>query len=197
MGPDRPLIDGIAGERAMMAPLRDAADETLDTSDLSLHEARRHLSALFQLNADPQLQVFVTSFSYRRGIPREADLVFDVRFLRNPHYQEALRPLSGLDAAVADHIAQDPACADFFAGLTALLMPLLPRYVYEGKRYLTIAIGCTGGRHRSVFVAQALAKWLSERGYRTMTAHRDMGAPSQAAATMMARSGEATQGENA
>jgi UPF0042 nucleotide-binding protein len=121
--------------------------------------------------------VFVTSFSFRHGLPREADLVFDVRFLDNPYYDPALRPLTGLDPAVAAHVAADPSFPAFFDGLTGLLQPLLPRYDREGKSYLTIAIGCTGGRHRSVFVAEKLSRWLERQGQRVTLDHRDVSRP--------------------
>jgi UPF0042 nucleotide-binding protein len=121
------------------------------------------------------MRIFVTSFSYRGGLPREADLVFDARFLANPHYEPGLRPLDGRDPRVADYVARDPAHAAFFEGLTGMLAPLLPRYEREGKSYLTIALGCTGGRHRSVAVAERLAAWLSELGRPVELAHRELG----------------------
>ncbi|MEI6984647.1 MAG: RNase adapter RapZ [Rhodospirillaceae bacterium] len=171
---DRPVADGIQRERALLTPLADRADVTIDTTNLLIHDLRRMLSGHFRLDGAPLLQVFVTSFSFRRGLPREADLVFDVRFLVNPHYQLALRPLSGLDPAVAAVVAADPDYPDFFARLTGLLGPLLPRYNLEGKSYLTIAVGCTGGRHRSVFVAERLADWLRGCGMRFGLEHRDL-----------------------
>ncbi|CAK0771109.1 RNase adaptor protein RapZ [Azospirillaceae bacterium] len=171
---DRPVADGIQRERALLAPLRECADVTVDTTQLSIHELRRILSGHFRLDKESSLQIFVTSFSYRQGVPREADLVFDVRFLANPHYEPALRPLSGLDAAVAERVAGDPDFPDFFRSLTGLLQPLLPRYSREGKSYLTLAVGCTGGRHRSVFVAERLSAWLGEIGYPVGLSHRDL-----------------------
>ncbi|MQP65656.1 RNase adapter RapZ [Niveispirillum sp. SYP-B3756] len=174
MALDRPVLDGIAHERVVMQPLRDAADEVVDTTYFSIHDTRRHLAGLFHLDDGPALKIFVTSFSYRHGVPRESDLVFDVRFLDNPHWDPRLRPLSGLDQPVADYVAHDPDYVDFFQNLTRLLEPLLPRYVREGKHYLTIAIGCTGGKHRSVFIAHTLAEWLKERGYKVGEAHRDL-----------------------
>lgn len=171
---DRPVLDGIAVERVLTQPLRNAADDVVDTTNFSVHDTRRHLTGLFQLADGPALKIFVTSFSYRHGVPREADLVFDVRFLNNPHWDKELRPLSGLDQPVADYITRDPDYADFFGNLTRLLEPLLPRYVHEGKHYLTIAIGCTGGRHRSVFITHGLALWLRDRGYKVGEAHRDL-----------------------
>jgi len=114
------------------------------------------------------------SFSFARGLPKEADLVFDVRFLKNPHYIPTLKPQTGLDQAVADYVAADPDFAAFFGRMTGLLDPLLPRFVGEGKKYLTIAIGCTGGRHRSVMVACRLGAYLREQGWCVAVAHRDV-----------------------
>ncbi len=171
---DRPLQDGIRHERALVSPLRGRADLVIDTSTLPAAELRRVLAGHFGLAAKPALVVFVTSFSYRRGLPREADLVFDARFLDNPYYVEELRPLSGRDPRVAGHVEGDPGYHTFFAALTALLGPLLPRFAAEGKSYLTIAVGCTGGRHRSVVIAERLAAWLREKGQRADLRHRDL-----------------------
>ena len=171
---DRQVPDGIRRERALLAPLADCAHVTLDTTDLSIHDLRRLLAGHFPLDGEAPLQVFVTSFSFRRGLPREADLVFDVRFLVNPHYEPALRPLSGRDQPVAEMVAADPDFPTFFSHLTNLLDILLPRYKFEGKSYLTIAVGCTGGRHRSVFVAERMADWLTGRNLRVGLQHRDL-----------------------
>lgn len=171
---DRTVPDGIARERTLLFPLKDVADVTIDTTQLSIHDLRRILSGHFQRDAQATLQVFVTSFSFRLGLPREADLVFDVRFLTNPHYDPALRPLTGLDPAVAARVAGDPDFPAFFTHLTDMLRPLLPRFTQEGKSYLTIAVGCTGGKHRSVFVAEQLAAWLTELGVRVNLSHRDL-----------------------
>ena len=170
---DRPITDGIAAERRLMQPLKACADVLFDTTTLALPELRQRLAAQFALDAQPTLSIMVVSFSYKHGLPREADLVFDVRFLRNPHYDEQLRPLTGEDAAVAAYVAADPGYPEFFARLSEMIALLLPRYAAEGKRYLTIAIGCTGGRHRSVAVAQALGKSLREAGQRVDIRHRD------------------------
>ena len=171
---DRPVPDGIQRERALLFPLKQRADVIIDTTQLSIHDLRRILGGHFSLDAQPALQVFVTSFSFRLGLPREADLVFDVRFLTNPHWDPALRPLTGRDAAVAARVAGDPDFPEFFENLTGLLRPLLPRYNQEGKSYLTIAVGCTGGRHRSVFVAERLADWLKGVGLKVGLSHRDL-----------------------
>lgn len=169
--------DGIAREIQLMAPLREAADLVVDTTDVPLPELRRRMEARFRPEGAPGLSITVQSFAFPKGLPREADLVFDLRFLRNPHYVPALKPLTGRDPGVAEYVAADPAFDGFWAGLTGLLDPLLPRYAAEGKKYLTIALGCTGGRHRSVFVAEKLAVHLSEaaamHGWRVELNHRE------------------------
>ncbi|MGE0723352.1 MAG: RNase adapter RapZ [Alphaproteobacteria bacterium] len=170
---DRPILDGVRQERQMIAPLRDRADLLIDTTSLSPAELKCLLFGHFNLGHSSSLAVTVMSFSYRRGLPREADLVVDVRFLDNPHYDLALRPLTGLDSAVAARIEADPDFASFFDGFTRWLQPLLPRYRKEGKSYLTIAIGCTGGRHRSVYVAERLGEWLANQEQRVGVRHRD------------------------
>ena len=137
-------------------------------------ELRQVLEGSYALDEQRRLSVFVTSFGFRRGLPRDADLVIDVRFLSNPHYDPALKPLTGLDPDVVSHVVADPDFASFFPGLCDMLLPLLPRYLAEGKNYLTIAIGCTGGRHRSVVVAEKLARWLSENGFAAQVRHHDI-----------------------
>lgn len=171
---DRSVSDGIRIERERLAPLQERADLVLDTSHLRPADLGRLLAGHFGLPATQKLALFVTSFSYRFGVPREADLVFDVRFLDNPHYIADLRPLTGEDPRVGAHVAADPDFEPFFQGLTRLLLPLLPRYEREGKSYLTIAIGCTGGRHRSVYVAARLAEFLAGAGTAVTLAHRDV-----------------------
>ncbi len=171
---DRPLGDGIRHERALMAPLRALADLVLDTSDMSPADLRRVVTGHFGLENRAPMVVFVTSFGYSAGLPREADLVFDVRFLTNPHYDPALRPLTGRDAAVSEHVERDPDFAGFVQSVTGLLDRLLPRFAAEGKSYLTIAVGCTGGRHRSVVVAERLAAHLRAAGVPVDLRHRDL-----------------------
>lgn len=170
---DRPVSDGIAAERHLMAPLKAEADLVIDTSTLALPGLRQVLASQFALDDHTGPGIMIVSFSYRHGLPREADLVFDVRFLRNPHYDEQLRPRSGEDPAVAAYIAADPDYPAFFGRLTEMLQALLPRYGAEGKRYLTIALGCTGGQHRSVFVAEQLAQALRNSGQHVDIRHRD------------------------
>ena len=173
---DRPVRDGIAHERRLMGGIRDRADLVIDTTRLNQRDLKRILEGHFGLGDTSGLSVFVTSFGFRRGLPREADLVFDVRFLKNPYYDPALRPMTGRDGAVADYVRSDPDLEGFFGSLCRLLQPLLPRYVAEGKSYLTLAIGCTGGQHRSVFIAERLAKWLKDQGEQVHLHHRDINA---------------------
>jgi len=189
---ERPVGDGIRLERERVRPLRDRADLVIDTSLLTPGDLKRVLHGNFHLAAEPGLGIFVTSFSFRQGLPRDADLVLDVRFLRNPHYVPALKPLSGKDRAVGEYIAGDPDFPGLFDQLCGWLKPLLPRYEREGKSYLTIAIGCTGGRHRSVYVAERLAEWLRNEGRHVSVAHRDLGiADSPETAAAKAAIGEA------
>lgn len=171
---DRKVMDGIAQERILVLSLKKAANTVIDTTEKSVADLRKLMDTRFSDVHDVGLALFVTSFSYAHGVPREADLVFDVRFLKNPHYVEALHPLSGQDAAVGAYIETDPGFADFLGNLKSLLEPLLPRYVEEGKSYLTIAIGCTGGRHRSVFIAEQLSHWLEKLGKTVHIMHRDL-----------------------
>ncbi|MSP81790.1 MAG: RNase adapter RapZ [Alphaproteobacteria bacterium] len=171
---DRPVIDGIKLERRLIEGLRNQADVVIDTTALAPADLRRLVLGHFALEGRGALSLFVTSFAYRSGVPREADLVFDVRFLANPHYQDALRSRSGLDPDVAAFIAADADFAPFLGRLEGLVVPLLPRFEREGKAYLTIAVGCTGGRHRSVMVAERLAALLRRSGYMVEVAHRDL-----------------------
>ena len=170
---DRPLEDGLAIERELLAPVRDQADAVVNTSRFSVHDLKRYMREHFG-DETGELLLFVTSFSFREGIPRDADMVLDVRFLKNPHYDEALRPLSGKDEPVGAFIEQDAGFAEYFANLTRLITPLLPRYREEGKSYFTIAIGCTGGRHRSVYLTEKLAGFLTGLGYKLGIRHRDL-----------------------
>jgi UPF0042 nucleotide-binding protein len=180
---DRPVGDGIVRERNLMRAVRAEADLVLDTSDTAIGDLKTMLAGHFGDTVRTELAITVVSFSYRQGLPREADLVFDVRFLENPYYNQTLRHLSGEDEAVSQAIAADAAFPGFFAALTSLLWPLLPGFESEGKSYLTIAIGCTGGRHRSVFVAGMLADWLRQRGRTVMLRHRDVAREARSAAS--------------
>lgn len=169
-----PLVDGITRERQFLLPLRERADLAIDTTGLNPGQLKRILEGHFAPTAETSLTVQVISFSFRSGLPRDADLVFDVRFLSNPFYRPELRAQTGFDEGVAGFIRADPAHAPFSESLRRLLQPLLPRYVAEGKSYLTIAVGCTGGRHRSVLVAEELATWLQGQGQRVHVLHRDL-----------------------
>ena len=170
----RPLRDGITAERRLVSPLRDRADLVVDTTGMSPGDFRRFLGAHIAAGQSAGMAIVVTSFAYRHGLPRAADVVLDMRFLDNPHYDSALRDLTGRDPEVAAFVSADPDFQPFFKQITAALGPLLPRYEREGKSYLTIALGCTGGRHRSVFVAERLALWLQDQGYRVTLMHRDL-----------------------
>ena len=172
--PDRRATDGINCERGMLAPLRERADEVIDTSEMAIGELKQLLDSNYDLERAPGLAIFVTSFAYRHGLPHEADLVFDVRFLRNPHYVDELRPMTGLDAEIGEFIVCDPDFDGYVTHLKELFEPLLPRFSAEGKSYLTIAFGCTGGKHRSVFTAELIGKWLKEKGERVRVSHRDL-----------------------
>ena len=171
---DRPVIDGIRRERERLDWLRRRADLTVNTTGLAIRDLSRLLEGHFAQALEPELSLFVMSFSYPRGLPADADLVFDVRFLSNPHYEDNLRPMSGLDLAVGRHIEADSAYAGFLANLKDMLISLLPAYEREGKSYLTIAVGCTGGRHRSVYVAERVAEALKKTGRQVGVRHRDL-----------------------
>lgn len=171
---DRPVTDGIAQEREFMEPLKESADKIIDTSELAVTELRNIIKAEFAGSHARGLNVTVTSFSFKHGLPRDADLVFDVRFLRNPHYDDGLREFTGRDAKVQHYIQEDAVFAPFRKHLHEMLLLLLPRYKEEGKSYLTIAIGCTGGKHRSVFVAEDLYTELGKQGYAVSIRHRNL-----------------------
>jgi UPF0042 nucleotide-binding protein len=173
LAPDRPVVDGIVDERRQIEWMRDSADVVIDTSALSPHQFKQILAGHFALGNKAGMTIAVMSFSYRRGVPREADLVFDVRFLKNPHYVPELKGLTGVDRPVVEFIASDPDYDQFVRRLEGLIGPLLPRFDSEGKSYLTIAVGCTGGRHRSIAVAERLADWLRSAGRSVTLTHRD------------------------
>lgn len=171
---DRPVPDGIRLERQLLSRLRDRADAVIDTSNKTLWGLKEQVSERFGVEEKAGMTINITSFSYRQGLPREADLVFDVRFLSNPHYDEKLRPMTGEDAAVGEYVSADACFGAFLDSLTAMLVILLPRYEVEGKSYLTIAVGCTGGRHRSVYTARRLVEWLENQGRQVHLHHRDI-----------------------
>ena len=172
---DRPASDGIERERELLGPLREAADHLIDTSDTTSNALQHELRERFgepSSTATPTL--VVTSFAYGRGLPRNADLVFDMRFLRNPHWIAELRPGTGLDEAVSAYIAGDEAYEPALRRIEELLLLLLPRYRDEGKSYVTLAFGCTGGRHRSVHVAERVARRLRAEGFSPTIVHREL-----------------------
>ncbi|WP_169566668.1 RNase adapter RapZ [Sneathiella limimaris] len=171
---DRPVADGIKAERGLFKGLRSEADICIDTTLLSLPELRHQLIQRFSLDENPALTTTVMSFSFKKGIPREADLVFDMRFLKNPYYNEDLREKTGQDSDVVEYIRTDEAFSAFVTKLKDLLDLLMPRYLSEGKSYLTIAIGCTGGRHRSVCVSEIIHDHIKKSGYFTQLLHRDL-----------------------
>lgn len=173
LGSDRPIRDAIRRERVLVGDLRAAADELVDTTDLAPPALRRLLTARFGIEHDGT-RLSVVSFAYPRGLPADADFVFDVRFLDNPHYDAALKPLTGRNPKVAAHIAADQGYAKFFKALTDFLGLVLGRFESDGKSDITVAIGCTGGRHRSVYVAEEVGRWLAARGRPATVRHRDL-----------------------
>lgn len=171
---DQAAIDGIIRERTAIAQIKQMADRVVDTSDLTVHELRRAFMDLSRVGVDTPLVVTVLSFGFKHGVPPEADLLLDVRFLPNPHFVPELRPLTGRDQAVRDYVDNAEATRLFLDKTTDLLRFLIPRYAGEGKSYLTVAIGCTGGRHRSIAVAESLRRRLAEQeGVRLRLKHRD------------------------
>ena len=170
----RPDNDGIRAERELLSPLQRWADLVIDTTELSVTDLRARIAERFGGGFSPGLTVTVLSFGFSAGLPRDADLVFDMRFLSNPHWDITLRPLTGEDERVSAHVAADPLYAPTLDKIDDLVTSLLPGYAREGKAYLTIAIGCTGGRHRSVAVARALAARLQAAGQNVALVHRDV-----------------------
>ena len=177
-----PLAEGKSGveeairnERSLLETVKAEADLVIDTTNLTIHQLKSQLADLFAENGVlDAMQVSIVSFGYKNGLPLDVDLVFDVRFLPNPHWDENLRPLSGLDNAVRDYVLAQELSQKFVDQLTQMLALLLPAYKAEGKSYLTLAIGCTGGRHRSVVIAERLKNWLIENAYSPRVTHRDI-----------------------
>jgi RNase adapter protein RapZ len=175
MGASDRVSDGIARERELLAELKGQADVVVDTSDLNVHELRDRLRELFGgTDRAGSLQTSIVSFGYKHGLPLDVDLVFDCRFLPNPHWVDELRPLPGTDPAVRNYVMKQPETAEFLVELERLFGMLLPAYVREGKAYLSIGVGCTGGHHRSVVIAEELAKVLSRLGFQARVHHRDV-----------------------
>ena len=171
---DRPATDGIARERELTEPLRRSATQVIDTTALSVNELQQDIRTRYGRDPNEQTVLTVLSFGFSRGLPRNADLVFDMRFLRNPHWDAILRPRTGLDPDVAAHIAEDPAYENSVSQIEHLLETLIPLYQKQGKSYVTIAFGCTGGRHRSVHIAERVASYLRRAGFSPTVLHRNM-----------------------
>jgi UPF0042 nucleotide-binding protein len=172
---DMPVPSGIAAERELLSPLRQWADVLIDTSEFSVNDLKQAMREQFAQTAPREMTVTVSSFGFSRGKPPTADLVFDMRYLDNPHWVPGLKELTGLDAAVGAHIEADPVFASSFEKIRALLAELLPRYAAQGKSYVNIAFGCTGGRHRSVYSAEKLAGALRLAGFSPTVLHRNLG----------------------
>ncbi|SPE45244.1 conserved hypothetical protein [Candidatus Sulfotelmatobacter sp. SbA7] len=174
LGTDAPVKTSLAAERRHLRRIRALADLVIDTSKFNVHELRAHITERFQKReSDKNILVSCVSFGFRRGVPEDADLVFDVRFLPNPHFVPEFRPLTGRDPKVAKYIRSFPQSREFIKRISALLVYLLPHYIREGKSYLTISFGCTGGQHRSVMIAEDVSKRLRKAGYRVKVVHRD------------------------
>lgn len=171
-GKDR-IVDGIARERTLLADLRAEADLVVDTTGLNVHELRDRLVDAFGEGATDGMVVNVVSFGFKNGSPRDADIVLDVRFLPNPHWVEELRPFTGLDEPVRTYVLDRPETADFMEKLASLLDVMVPAFVKEGKHYLTVAVGCTGGKHRSVVLAEEIAEHIRSHGVEVQVDHRD------------------------
>jgi RNase adapter protein RapZ len=174
MGRSDTVVKSIRAERKRLDPIRNVADIVLDTTKFNVHDLRAHINAQFERGESDPLMISSNSFGFKNGVPTEADLVFDVRFLPNPHFVPEFRKLTGKDPRVAKYVRQFPQTKEFLDKTTEMLKFLLPHYIKEGKSYLTVAFGCTGGQHRSVFIAEEMKKRLANQGYRVKTAHRDM-----------------------
>jgi UPF0042 nucleotide-binding protein len=177
LGRTETVVKAIDAERRLLDPIRNVADETVDTSQHNVHELRAFILSKFERGSSSDsknLMISFISFGYKNGVPLEADLVFDVRFLPNPHFVSAFRPLTGKHPKVAQYIRQFPQTEEFLNKTTELLLFLLPHYIQEGKSYLTVGFGCTGGQHRSVMIAEEIRKRLAKAGYRVKSSHRDM-----------------------
>ena len=174
LGTDSPVKTALKQEHRHLSAIRRYADFVIDTSKFNVHELRAHINERFHAqSAEKSILVSSVSFGFRQGVPEDADLVFDVRFLPNPHFVPEFRPLTGRDPKVAKYIRSFPQTREFISRISELLVYLLPHYIHEGKSYLTIAFGCTGGQHRSVMIAEEVGKHLRRAGYRVKIAHRD------------------------
>jgi UPF0042 nucleotide-binding protein len=174
LGTDAPVKTSLADERRRLSPIRAMADLVIDTSRFNVHELRSYITAKFQKHeSDRNVLISCVSFGFRHGVPEDADLVFDVRFLPNPHFVPEFRPLTGQHPKVAKYIRSFPQTREFIQRISDLLVYLLPHYIHEGKSYLTITFGCTGGQHRSVMIAEEVSKRLRKSGYHVKVIHRD------------------------
>ncbi len=171
---DRPASAGIKKEQEWLHTLRKNADLLIDTSEMSIHDLRRRISQTFKQEKSQPLTITLMSFGFKYNIPREADIVMDVRFLKNPYWEQHLRFFTGQDEVIQEYIDEDEMFTPFIENFKNLILPLIPRYAHEGKSYLTIAIGCTGGKHRSVYCVETLAPWLENQGHLTHIMHRDV-----------------------
>ena len=169
------LLEAIEYERGLLEPVRAQADLVIDTSELNVHQLKDRLVRSFEAVDGHQMQIAIESFGFKNGLPLDADIVMDVRFLPNPHWEDELRPLTGHDPKVRDYVLERAVTSEFLDGFEALLVQMLPSYQAEGRSYLTIAIGCTGGRHRSVAITEELARRFAARGIAARTSHRDAG----------------------
>jgi UPF0042 nucleotide-binding protein len=175
MGRSDTVLKSIRAERKRLDPIRNVADIVLDTTKFNVHDLRAHINSQFEREESGRgLMISSNSFGFKNGVPTEADLIFDVRFLPNPHFVPEFRKLTGKHPKVAKYVMQFPQTKEFLDKIAELLQFLLPHYIKEGKSYLTVAFGCTGGQHRSVFIAEEMKKRLSEQGYHVKTGHRDM-----------------------
>ncbi len=174
LGAGETVEASLDAERALLEPVRNIADIVLETTNFNVHELRAYLQTRFGAEAGKSLLIAVTSFGYKNGVPLGSDLVLDVRFLPNPHFIPEFRPLTGQDRQVVDYVSSFPQTAEFLGKTLDMLLFLLPHYIHEGKSYLTVSFGCTGGQHRSVMVAEEVSRQLAAEGYRVKTTHRDM-----------------------
>ncbi|HKT46806.1 MAG TPA: RNase adapter RapZ [Candidatus Acidoferrales bacterium] len=174
LGKDNPVRESLVRERSLMEPIRDLADVVIDSSKFNVHELRQFITERFKNPDNRPMLLSLVSFGYKFGIPTDADLVFDVRFLPNPHFVPQLREFTGLDKQVQRYVNSFPQTKEFLRRLEGMLTYLIPHYIQEGKSYLTIAIGCTGGKHRSVMLGETIAKDLKKKGFATKVVHRDL-----------------------
>ena len=168
------LLTAISKERELLTPIKQIADSEIKTSNLTLGELKEKISKLLEVTSSKEMSISIVSFGYKNGLPLEADVVMDVRFLENPYYQPELKTKTGLDPEVQEFIKQSPFAMEFLQKFTDMVVYLIPKYIKEGKSYLTIAVGCSGGKHRSVFMAHSLAETLRTKNFKVSEFHRDI-----------------------